>query len=301
MKRNLFIISLLIINSLSAQIYTPNGIVSGPTINGSTGNVSIGGLDNPQAKLTVYNSGPVASNQFELRTNHLKNPERYFMKNIVYGTGVEEIMFYLKHDGQMFINGNVGIGTNTPKGKIHIGDDSGSGVEIDNRISNVASQIPAQIFWAESSPSTQAGDLILAPRTDISTSIAFYTNNGSNINERLRIAGNGNMVLHGKFEAKEVKVTSTPTADFVFEKEYDLPKLEEVEKHIKDKKHLPEIASAKEMEKNGVNVGEFQIQLLQKIEELTLYSIEQNKKLKLQSEKVEKLEKLVEKLLSEKK
>ncbi|WP_052248330.1 hypothetical protein [Chryseobacterium taiwanense] len=98
-----------------------------------------------------------------------------------------------------------------------------------------------------------------------------------------------NVKVDAKFESKEIKVTLTPTADFVFEENYDLPKLEEVEKHIKEKKHLPEIASAKEMEKDGVNVGEFQIKLLQKIEELTLYTIEQNKLNKEQQEKIEKL------------
>lgn len=92
----------------------------------------------------------------------------------------------------------------------------------------------------------------------------------------------GNVKVDGKLEAKEIKVTLTPTADFVFEKEYGLPKLEEVEKFVKENKHLPEIASAKEMEKEGVNVGEFQIKLLQKIEELTLYSIDLNKKNKEQ-------------------
>lgn len=94
------------------------------------------------------------------------------------------------------------------------------------------------------------------------------------------------LFFQGKLEAKEVKVTTTPTADFVFEEDYKLPKLEEVEKHIKEKKHLPEIASAEEMEKDGVNVGEFQIKLLQKIEELTLYSIEQNKRIKNLEEKL---------------
>ena len=98
--------------------------------------------------------------------------------------------------------------------------------------------------------------------------------------EVMKISPGGNALLRGKFEAKEIKVTLTPTADFVFDENYDLPKLEEVEKHIKKKKHLPEIASAAQMEKEGVNVGEFQIKLLQKIEELTLYTIEQNKQLK---------------------
>lgn len=119
----------------------------------------------------------------------------------------------------------------------------------------------------------------------------------------------GNVAITNKLEAKEIKVTLTPTADFVFEKEYGLPKLEEVEKFVIENKHLPEIASAKEMEKEGVNVGEFQIKLLQKIEELTLYSIDLNKKnkeqedliksqadiLKSLNERLEKLEKAKQK------
>ncbi|WP_228457574.1 hypothetical protein [Chryseobacterium mucoviscidosis] len=119
----------------------------------------------------------------------------------------------------------------------------------------------------------------------------------------------GNVAITNKLEAKEIKVTLTPTADFVFEKEYGLPKLEEVEKFVKENKHLPEIASAKEMEKEGVNVGEFQIKLLQKIEELTLYSIDLNKKnkeqealiksqtdiLKSLNERLEKIEKAKQK------
>lgn len=46
---------------------------------------------------------------------------------------------------------------------------------------------------------------------------------------------NGNALLNGKFEAKEIKVTLGPTADFVFEEDYQLPKLEDVETHIKEK------------------------------------------------------------------
>lgn len=109
--------------------------------------------------------------------------------------------------------------------------------------------------------------------------------------EIMKISTSGNALLQGKLEAKEVKVTLTPTADFVFDENYNLPTLENIEKHIKEKKHLPEVASAKEMEKEGVNVGEFQIKLLQKIEELTLYVIEQNKQLKKQAEEIEELKK----------
>jgi cytoskeletal protein CcmA (bactofilin family) len=111
----------------------------------------------------------------------------------------------------------------------------------------------------------------------------YFDNNG-------KVSFNNNISVQGKIEAKEIKVTKTPTADFVFEKNYALPSLVFVEKHIKEKKHLPEIASAKEMKKNGINIGDFQIQLLQKIEELTLYTITQEKKLKAQNERIKSLE-----------
>lgn len=118
-----------------------------------------------------------------------------------------------------------------------------------------------------------------------------YSADNSNSGVRLKISDTGDMALpHGKFEAQEVKVTTIPTADFVFEEDYNLPTLEDVEKHIKEKKHLPEIASAKEMEKEGVNIGEFQIKLLQKIEELTLYTIEQNKQNKEQQNQIQTLQ-----------
>lgn len=122
----------------------------------------------------------------------------------------------------------------------------------------------------------------------------------NNPQNRLEVVGvssfSGNMKVDAKIEAREVKVTQSPTADFVFEEDYNLPKLEEIERHIKEKKHLPEIASAKEMEKEGVNIGEFQIKLLQKIEELTLYSIEQNKKIKELSEDNKVLQKQSDKI-----
>lgn len=89
----------------------------------------------------------------------------------------------------------------------------------------------------------------------------------------------GNQVINGKLEAKEIKITTTPTADFVFDNDYDLPSLEYIEKYISENKHLPQIASAEEMKKEGVSVGEFQIKLLQKIEELTLYTIDQEKRI----------------------
>lgn len=117
----------------------------------------------------------------------------------------------------------------------------------------------------------------------------------------IKFFNNATAKFDGKIFAKEVEVKANVWADYVFKKDYKLNTLEEVENHIQKNGHLPNIPSEKEILKNGINVAEMNAKLLEKIEELTLYSIEQNKKLKAQSEKVEKMEKQLEKLLSEKK
>lgn len=86
--------------------------------------------------------------------------------------------------------------------------------------------------------------------------------------------------IAGPVNAREVNITISAGVDFVFEPSYELKPLAEVEAFVKEKKHLPEIPSEKEMVEKGVNVNEMQIKLLQKIEELTLYVIDQDKQIK---------------------
>jgi hypothetical protein len=93
----------------------------------------------------------------------------------------------------------------------------------------------------------------------------------------------------GIIRANEI-IVNTTGADFVFEPTYKLRSLAELEAFIKASKHLPDIAPAKEMQENGVSAGEMQAKLLQKIEELTLYIIEQNKKIELQGEQIIELQ-----------
>lgn len=108
----------------------------------------------------------------------------------------------------------------------------------------------------------------------------------------------------GTIRSKEVKIESTGWADFVFKEEYKLPSLQSIEKHINQKGTLPDIPSEHEVKENGLNLGEMQIKLLQKIEELTLYTIQQQKQIDNQQQLLEehkinlqKQAKLIEQLL----
>jgi len=134
------------------------------------------------------------------------------------------------------------------------------------------------------------------------TGIAFFTSSTGNDagaanlsygTERMRIGSNGsvgigttNIADNGYklfvelgIRTRKVKVDQASWSDFVFEKDYDLPTLTEVEQFIQKNKHLPGVPSANEVEKNGLDVGETQALLLQKIEELTLYVIQLKKEI----------------------
>lgn len=78
--------------------------------------------------------------------------------------------------------------------------------------------------------------------------------------------------------------------DYVFEENYPLKSLSEVESHIKERKHLPGIPTATEVKRDGLPVGEMQKRMMEKIEELTLYVIDQNKRLAAQEQRILELQ-----------
>lgn len=92
--------------------------------------------------------------------------------------------------------------------------------------------------------------------------------------------------VNGKIRAKEVKVEAIGWPDYVFDEGYNVGKFEDLESYIKANKHLPGIPSAKEVEKNGIELGEMNKLLLKKIEELTLYMIIQQKEINELKKKV---------------
>jgi len=83
--------------------------------------------------------------------------------------------------------------------------------------------------------------------------------------------------------------------DYVFHKNFRLPGLPELERYIREHQHLPGIASEQEVQAGGIDVGEHEAALLKKVEELTLYLIEQNKKLEAQQKEIDQLKVLIDK------
>ncbi|MEP5338788.1 MAG: hypothetical protein ABJL44_19110 [Algibacter sp.] len=108
------------------------------------------------------------------------------------------------------------------------------------------------------------------------------------------------LTVAGKIHAREVKVTIDAGADFVFNDDYKLIPLQEVSQFIKEHKHLPEIASEKDMQENGLHLAEMNIKLLQKIEELTLYTIQQEKEILDLKNKTNKVDALRDKFQNQK-
>ncbi|WP_199137825.1 hypothetical protein [Pedobacter sp. ASV12] len=106
--------------------------------------------------------------------------------------------------------------------------------------------------------------------------------------------------VNGKIRAKEIKVESANWPDYVFEEDYKVGTLEALEGYIKANKRLPEMPSAKEVEANGVELGEMNKLLLKKVEELTLLLIDQNKKNEKQEQAIDELRKELEKVKSKK-
>jgi len=239
------------------------------------------GEDNPSSMLTV--DAPTSTSIMSLRSN-----------------GVT----------QMYLNssGSLGLGTTstTIDAKLRVDHTgitqavfgtTGTGVSLMSSYPGIA----FNSYYTTTFKTIQAGygaDITCDPTTG---NLWFRTHaNGASANAtvsyttRMTVQNDGRIVMgsiapatgyklsvDGKVICEELKVqTSGSWPDYVFADNYDLPSLSEIETHIKANKHLPGIPSAKQAEADGIEVGEMQKKLLEKIEELTLYVIDLEKKVK---------------------
>ncbi|QEC79296.1 hypothetical protein [Mucilaginibacter ginsenosidivorax] len=134
------------------------------------------------------------------------------------------------------------------------------------------------------------GNIYLAPIPTAGTATRTLTDVNIKSSITFRVAANGTTY------AKAITVTTTGWPDYVFKKDYTLPSLTDVKTYIDQNQHLPEIPSAQQVEKDGINLGEMNKLLLKKVEELTLYLIEKDKEEKEQEQRLNKQEARIKKL-----
>jgi hypothetical protein len=166
----------------------------------------------------------------------------------------------------MYINGpNVGLGTNSPAAQLHTtGSVRFAGLTQDSTQTNVLVSDANGNLYYRSASSLAAGDLVRP-----------------------------SLAVNGPITAQSLKLKQMAWSDYVFDSTYRLPALGEVESYIHREHHLPGIPSAAAIQKDSLDVGAGQAALLKKIEELTLYTIDQDKKIQSLEDEVETLKKMV--------
>jgi len=257
----------------------------------SNGNAGIG-TTNPSAKLDIFSTRPNDHWLTRLNTNQsnwsgfweTSDNIRLLLRDTNGSVDVD-----LRPNGNSYINGgNLGIGTTNPSGKLEILKNANLSTAI--TIPNSGLIIRADNDGNDASlrfgvDNTNLKALIQTQQTTTAAKFDLLINPfGGNLGIGTSDTNGWKLAVNGKIRAKEIKV-ETGWSDFVFDKNYNLPTLKEVEEHINDKGHLKNIPSAKEVQENGIFLGEMDSKLLQKIEELTLYTINQEKKInKLEKE-----------------
>lgn len=265
----------------------------------SSGNVGIGTIS-PGAKLDIYNGDVQLTEQSNIartitmqRSGSEIGALSTFNTRLTLGAapGYDAMIQNSSNAGLIVkdATGNVGIGITSPQNIMHVnGASDGYGYLriTDGTIGSTASD-GVRIGYNSGSFRIQNYE---------NSPISFFTNTST---EAVTIIANGNvgigttdpqgykLAVNGNMIATSVKVKlHADWPDYVFHKNYSLKPLYEVEKYIKVNNHLPDIPSAYEIQVGGLDLGEMNAKLLKKIEELTLYIIDQNKRIEKLEEEI---------------
>ncbi|MDN3588118.1 hypothetical protein QWY86_15650 [Pedobacter aquatilis] len=289
------------------------GHISRMTI-GTNGNIGVG-TTTPEQKLSVHGNIFSSVHSAEGGALILENSTktalntayRWALYNMTgaYGNGLQ--FWNYGQDGSygskftISDTGNVGVGTATPTEKLSVSGNifssvhsaEGAGLILENSTKTMGN---TAYRWAFYNMTGTYGN-----------GLQFwnYSLDGNSYGPRLTISDTGNvgigtttplekLSVNGKMRVHEVKVETSNWPDYVFNEDYRKDSLSDIEKFIRQNKHLPDIPSAKEAEENGIALGEMNKLLLKKIEELTLHLIEKDKQIKSGDLRMSEMEKKIQ-------
>lgn len=268
-----------------------------------------------EGRLGIGTIGLPATQTLEINGSAFVNAENEgFLVDAGGGTGRVGLMKYQNHEGvisrvagqdfgitrtttsdikngtgliyDLYINGGgaIGIGTLNPQSPLHIATPNSltGGLTIDHNYTGTGGH--AQVTTVNN---------------DLTRALAIYKMTGSNAALTFQVLGNGKTRIgfdsqlsgphtdamltvggtSGKLVAKQIFVTTSNWADYVFASDYKVPDLYDIEAYYKENKHLPEIPTENEVKENGINVGEMNSLLLKKIEEMTIILVKQQREI----------------------
>ena len=290
-----------------------SGGVTRMTLNDDTGNVGIG-TDNPQSPLHVFSSASPATLRVQsggafgpANVEFWSDPQGAtnewrpgFIQSTDQGGFTGGLGFFVNGAGaanktsavevMRVTNRKVGIGTTDPQvtldvegtktinatsdGIVNIGNSSGAHVTLDNNEIHARNGSSTSNLYINDF----GGNVLIARRGRVGIGT-------SSPQSKLHVEGD--LRVTGDIQIKD---WSLSVPDYVFAEDYALRPLSELNAYIQQHKHLPEIPSEREIQAGGVNLGEFCMSLLKKVEELSLYVLQQQEVLQAQSDRLSQIE-----------
>lgn len=259
----------------------------------------------PAIRLEQNNSGGFTAQTWDIGANEAN----FFVRDV---TGGSLLSFRIRPGAptsslDISASGNVGVGTASPLSKLHvvgklIGEGSGSGNNafVDfGRLNTVGSGEVG--FQLGRSGTTSGVAVIQGAKEGAGPNNITMQRDGGNVgigtvtpSERLEVSGNIR-VTGGSFIDDG---TTLNVPDYVFEEDYRLMTLDDLRAYIASRKHLPNMPSASDVRQKGLNLSQYQMKLLEKIEELTLHVLSEQEQRKAQQKEIEQLKAQIRQLQS---
>ncbi len=244
--------------------------------------------DSPTLRLQQDGSSGFAPQTWDVAGNETN----FFIRDVTNGSALPFRIRPGAASSSIFIDSDsdVGIGTSSPTAPLHVRRADGTAkVLIEEASTTTAGRVMLELQnnGVPRIRMTNTQDPMTTNQWDLFAQTSRFRVRDNDGNVDFDFQDNGDFKITGNFFANNVQLNAP---DYVFDEDYKLMPLDELETFIAKRRHLPNIPSAKQLKSGGLNMTEMQMKLLEKVEELTLYNLQQAKKNLAQEEKIRELQ-----------